>query len=227
MKMIGIPEGIIFFHGVCVIFRSRLNHVLHFRGVKAALKESPPKISAKLMQWPGTVRTVPWGEICWWKKSGDHCLGYRKPCKQWDKLPRKTAAWFLPSTVWRGNDCSWTDSFPHWMEGNYMKLLRRRDGSHPPKLHPTGHLLVSPSNSIPIYPGTRAAKVVYTQVGASIKETVRGHSRQIELCSVTWWRWCRLARGQGLKKGRLDRLKKLDLGWRNRKGYAYIYIWII
>lgn len=78
-------------------------------------------------------------------------------------------------------------------------------------------------NSIPISPGTRAAKVVYTQVGASIKETVRGHSRQIELCSVTWW--CRLATVvTGCeKRGGWDRLKKRR-SWLKKSERLCIYI---
>ena len=194
-------------------------------------KESPPKISAKLMQWPGTVRTVPWrwkfGEIWWWKKSGDHCLGYRKPCKQWDKTTQKKLLHdFFHQQHFEGMTVlgrivsltEWRETTWNYSEGGMVPI-------HPSCIQQGIYWYPHP-NSIPISPGTRAAKVVYTQVGASIKETVRGHSRQIELCSVTWW--CRLATVvTGCeKRGGWDRLKKRR-SWLKKSERLCIYIYII
>ena len=91
-------------------------------------------------------------------------------------------------------------------EGNYS------GGSFPSTLSPSNSIpfITHPSPFHPKFSrhqqksGSAAAEVVYTQVGASIKETVRGHSRQIELCSVAWVKVqvIQLAQaGQGVKEG--------------------------
>ena len=38
---------------------------------------------------------------CWWKKSGDHHLGWIQPCKQWNKLPINWCRIsFINSSTW-------------------------------------------------------------------------------------------------------------------------------
>ena len=179
-------------------------------------------------------------ERCLGVKFGDTVDGRNPVITAWDienpvnngiNYQQKTAAWFLPSTVWRGNDGSWMDSFPHWIEGK--TTWNYSEGGMVP-IHPS-----CIQQGIYLYPHpipsrfiqkSWAAKVVYTQVGASIKETVRGHSRQIELCSVTWWRWCAgWPQSSGVWK------KVGWIGWRSwilveeigKVMYIYIYIWTI
>ena len=84
-------------------------------------------------------------DMFWWKKSGDHHLGGKKPCKQWDKLPTSPGAGFLPSTV-----CF--DTNPFLIDtGNIFTSL-----SFPWKMFSTA-LKLPLSRFLPWFPGARGS----------------------------------------------------------------------